>query len=617
MGRRRAQGNERLGDHVQRRASGILELRFPIPADAQHAFRDSKGRPQRTVIRSLGTRDHNLANAKADILRTEFRNQISKARTTSKVDGLTDYLVDLYEAELAEFRNQLADTSKQRQRALIAPSGEDAKKLESERIFRSDYGTALLSEEPDEVAATAGWAADEFFARLGVPIDRHAPEYRKVVAACADALADTVIAKAEMEKGLQPPTPLSRVLNKAIERKALPPNALTEEGKLPIKEYFETAYAAAGSYPGAPSTGERNISGKRHSVALFAEIMENKPIASITKGDLYKLLEKLLKLPDSRRLSGDLKKLSAGEIIQKVEDGSLKLPPIHPKTVNKHISNLASIVDFAERRQHIKPTDVRGVKAKFKDTEDAGRPFTSAELNRIFALPLFKGCAGEKVEGGLFKPGAVKVRDDRFWIPLVLLFTGGRSSEIVGLETADVVLDHETPHFLIVSNKTRPNLKNNHSRRMVPIHSRLIEFGFLDFVKQRIDRGDVRLFPMAGPTNYVDRSYGKTQRSLSAAFIMRQFNRTHLKHANADQNIGSIKCFRNTFEQESTSKISSDESRQRLTGRKVVSTARIYTNNIPRDDEQRSAQLKKLKDEIELIKYDFLDLSGLACSTSC
>ncbi|MDP1617909.1 hypothetical protein [Phenylobacterium sp.] len=261
--------------------------------------------------------------------------------------------------------------------------------------------------------------------------------------------------------------------------------------------------------------------------------------------------------------------------------------------------------------------DSRGVKARIDGGElGAGRSFTTAELNRIFALPLFAGCAGDQIEGGLFKPGSVKIRDDRFWIPLALLFTGARSSEIVGILSNEVVLDHEVPHFLIQPNAVRLRLKNVHSRRMVPIHARLIELGFLDFAKARVANGDDRLFPMAEQTQYREGATGiAVRRSLASSLIMRQFNRTVLTHADARADGGSIKCFRNTFEQEAASKISSDEVRQRLTGRKVVSTSRIYTENIPYDPVKRASQLLMLKSEIDKITYDHVNLDHLPIRT--
>lgn len=611
MGRKRAAGNERLGQHVQRRSNRYLELRFPVPADVQHAFRDAQGRPRSVIIRALGTTDVNLANAKAEAIKTQLREDVRRARETGGSESLGDFLRWLYDYDLAAFRREEDYRAKAGLRERFTnPEGAETS-LAWAASARMNYGASLTSEDPEERRAAASWAVSEYFERQGRRANPASPEYQVVADECARVLIDGVLAKHALASGQPAPAPLSSLLGKALAHDANLAGALSDRGRLPITRYFEEVYAPAETREGAPAKGERNISGKRHTVRLFKELMGNKPVCAISKGDLYAFLDKLLVYPDARLLTGQLKKLDAGAVLSKVQAGEVKVAAMHPKTANKHLSNLSAVLQFAERRRDVDTVDSRGVKARFEDDEDAGRPFTTAELNRIFALPLFAGCAGEGVEGGLFKPGAVQIRDDRFWIPLVLLFTGARSSEIVGMLTNEVVTDHPVPHFMIVPNSVR-RLKNKHSRRMVPIHSYLVRMGFLDFVRKRVGEGHERLFPMAEETTYREGATGRTiKRALSQSLIMRQFNRTLLGHANARADRGSTKCFRNTFEQQSMSKIESDEIRQRLTGRKVVSTARIYTDNIPRDAEHRCAQLVRLRNDIECVTYDAVKLDHL------
>jgi len=414
----------------------MLELRFPIPQDVQLAFRDAHGKPRKAVIRSLGTSDVNLANAKADLLRTQIREDIQRAREAKEPHSLGDFLRWLYDYDLASFKLSRAYRAKRDLASFVDPHyGE---RMQADRLV---LGAALTSTDPQERRAVAGWAADEFFHRRGEQPNPQSPEYAEVVEECARVLVDGVLAMNEMEAGRPPPAPISERLANVIASKEELANALTDQGRLPLSVYFEEVYAANETREGAPVQGERNIPGKRYSVRLFKELIGDKPICSITKGDLYDFLNKLGRFPDGRLLSGDYKQLSAGKVLEKVRSGELKVAPIHPKTANKHLSSLSAVLEFAEKRRHVDRVDSKGVKARFEDHEDAGRPFTTDELNRIFALPLFAGCAGEDVEGGLFKPGPIKIRDDRFWIPLTLLFTGARSSEIVGLLTAEVVID--------------------------------------------------------------------------------------------------------------------------------------------------------------------------------
>ena len=610
MGRKRAVGNERLGEHVQRRSGGALELRFPIPEDVRAAFLDGHGRPRSQITRSLGTSDVRLANREADRLRVEVRADIERVRAARGSYDLNAHLQGIYDAEMSDFGVRRASDQSRRRDVFfstVARSERASKDVEAGTVRRKWHGAALTSGDPEERRAVAGWAADKFFSERGEPIDRASPTYAAVADECARVLADSVMAQQDIEEGRVEPTPSSERLRRVLERDRAPSNALSDRGSYPISRYFEEVYASAAT-SGPTKTGERNIPGKRHSVALFCDLMGDLPVSAISKGKLWEFLDKLRQLPDSRSLSGPQRLLAKSQIIDEMKRGSISIALLSPKTVNKHVTALTTVVGYAEKRRDIGCADVRGVHADCS-SEDQGRSFTTAELNRILQQPLFAGCQGDQVELGLFKPGPVMVRDDRFWIPLLLLFTGARSSEIAGLLTSEADVEHAVPHLLIQPNSVR-RLKNTHSRRMVPLHSRVLSAGFREFVRSR--SGTERLFPMAVATTYRDGATGATMgRAVSNSLILRQFNRTILDHADARSDRGSIKCFRNTFEQESLAQIGSDEFRQRLTGRKVLSTSRIYTDNIPRDEIKKTALLGALAFELERITFSGVGLDHL------
>lgn len=607
MGRKRLAANGKLAQYVHVRAGGILELRFPVPADLREAFRNSNGKPPSHIIRSLGTTDVRLANAKADALKSDLRKEFMKVRQQRQSGTLQDYLQRLYDEELAEFHRA---TELKRRADLIGDRGWMS--VGTSPASRAPYAKALSAPDIDERRAAAGWAADRFFADRGEVVAPNSAEYQAVLDACAAVLVDTLVAAEDLDAGRPEPKPLSTQLRAATKSKVELPNALTSEGGLPLSEYFEVVYVKALTTARGPQKGERNIPGKRHAVRLFREVFGDKAVGAITKGDLWTFLDNLTQLPDPRSLSASIKKLPAPELIEWAKThGTADL--LSEKTANKHLSGIVSILKHAEKRRHIDKADVDRVKAEVIEDGPTGRSFTTDELNRIFSLPIFAGCAGDDAEAGVFKKGDVLIRDDRFWIPLLLLFTGARSSEVVGLLAGEVDVDHETPHIVIQPNAIR-RLKNTHSRRMVPLHFRILDLGFAGFVRRRLmtDGADGRLFPMAIQEHYIDGATGESfAKALSSSLILRQFNRTHLEHADARKDRGSIKCFRNSFEQESSSRIKSDEVRQRLTGRKVVSTARIYVDNIPYDLMQRRTQLKHLKEEIDRITFDGVNFDHL------
>ena len=84
-----------------------------------------------------------------------------------------------------------------------------------------------------------------------------------------------------------------------------------------------------------------------------------------------------------------------------------------------------------------------------------------------------------------------------FWLMPLGLFTGARLNEICQLRVHDVLHDaHGVPLISINASGFNKSLKNAQSEREIPICSKLIEMGFLDFVEERRQAGgpDALLF---------------------------------------------------------------------------------------------------------------------------
>jgi integrase len=85
---------------------------------------------------------------------------------------------------------------------------------------------------------------------------------------------------------------------------------------------------------------------------------------------------------------------------------------------------------------------------------------------------------------------------ERYWLPLCLLWSGARREEIAQLYLDDVKQVEAVWVFDIKTDEKRgQGLKNEASVRMVPVHSRLIELGLLQYVNQTRATGALRLFP--------------------------------------------------------------------------------------------------------------------------
>ncbi|WP_242650513.1 site-specific integrase [Cognatiyoonia koreensis] len=200
-------------------------------------------------------------------------------------------------------------------------------------------------------------------------------------------------------------------------------------------------------------------------------------LGTITKQDANAVKKVLQALPASRNTKPKLKAMPLMEVIK--EPGHRK---IAPKTINSHIQMFKSFFDWAERHGYAPHTlfdKMKVAKAKNSDTER--KPFTPEQAHLIFA---------ELTDNAT---GLVR-KDSHKWGMLLGMFTGARLNEICQLDIADVQQDGET-WFLNITDEGDDNksVKSQAGRRKVPLHSALIQLGFLDFVASR--KATKRLFP--------------------------------------------------------------------------------------------------------------------------
>ena len=112
---------------------------------------------------------------------------------------------------------------------------------------------------------------------------------------------------------------------------------------------------------------------------------------------------------------------------------------------------------------------------RLDEDESSRAPFELRELQAIFTAAVFT--KGERPKGGQGEAA--------FWLPLLALFGGERLSELTGLRVSDVAHNGLIGAVSIYINEDRKagrRLKTKQSERYIPVHPKLIELGFLDFV---------------------------------------------------------------------------------------------------------------------------------------
>jgi integrase len=163
-------------------------------------------------------------------------------------------------------------------------------------------------------------------------------------------------------------------------------------------------------------------------------------------------------------------------------------------TLAKHISLLRAAFQIAVDDDKLPTNPFSGVKVSVQQTsgKDKSRlPFNTDELQKIFSGPVYQPN---------FEPRP-SLGAACFWLPLMALFSGARLEELAQLEVSDVEVDPVHGSYICIRRAVdgSKRAKNLNSVRNFPVHPRLVEVGFLDFVKSRKSG---RLFPALRADKY-------------------------------------------------------------------------------------------------------------------
>ena len=210
--------------------------------------------------------------------------------------------------------------------------------------------------------------------------------------------------------------------------------------------------------------------------SLFTRICGDLPISAYNREQLVYFKQTIQKLPKNLNKDPRFKGRRVAEILRMRE-----IEPLDVLTVNKYLARTTAFFSWCQRNNFIEhnPADRLSIRSK-KHPRDHRDDFTSEELQMLFM-------------GDVYQPG-VKHIPYRFWLPLLGIYTGARLDELCQLYTDDIRQISGIWCFSF-NNDGLKKLKNLSSIRTIPIHSKLVELGFLNFVSHRRERNDLRIFP--------------------------------------------------------------------------------------------------------------------------
>ncbi|WP_234149566.1 site-specific integrase [Sphingobium sufflavum] len=173
--------------------------------------------------------------------------------------------------------------------------------------------------------------------------------------------------------------------------------------------------------------------------------------------------------------------------------------------VRDRLAYLRTLLEWAAQNDVIADNPARDVKMAVKEKRAKRKDFSADDLNALFACPVH--ALGQRPKGSFGEAA--------YWLPLVAIYMGARREEIGQLRVSDVRLeayideaDERREAWCIDviemgddddEGAALPTaVKNEASMRLVPIHPKLIELGFVDYVQNLPDQSG-RVFPELKP----------------------------------------------------------------------------------------------------------------------
>ncbi|MBN8630726.1 MAG: site-specific integrase [Rhodobacterales bacterium] len=250
----------------------------------------------------------------------------------------------------------------------------------------------------------------------------------------------------------------------------------------------------------ANQTNEKRGDRIEGEIALIKEALGAETgLVSITYDRVQAFRVLIAKVPANRN------KVFPGLTLQQQIDRAAKAgkPVLSIKSQGLYLRCLFDILEAGRVRNLIPNNPATGLKPlqKDKETEAEKRmPWDANQVKGFFEGKFYHRCASD-----LPSPYTLKDKGWRFWLPLLMLFSGARPNELAQLHCDDIRQTEAGTWYFSLSDENGKTLKTGSSRRRVPLHSELVKIGFLEFVEARRKRNgpkEPRIFAELKPDKY-------------------------------------------------------------------------------------------------------------------
>jgi integrase len=207
------------------------------------------------------------------------------------------------------------------------------------------------------------------------------------------------------------------------------------------------------------------------------ELMGDMPVEAFDVQQARLLKERLSRCPQYFGLRPEYE----GKTLKQVVESGATYKTITAVTVNNRLRKLSAFLNWCKANGYVADNPLVGMKVMTGSAKEARLSFHRHDLTTLLDLDTLKAQA--------------RKHPWRYWLPLLGRTTGARLEELCQLRVDDFIELQGILCIRIDDSREDQNLKNSSSRRVLPIHSALIDLGLLQHVESVRTTGADRLFP--------------------------------------------------------------------------------------------------------------------------
>ncbi len=208
---------------------------------------------------------------------------------------------------------------------------------------------------------------------------------------------------------------------------------------------------------------------------LLKEILKNPAVETISIKTASQFKGTLLQLPPNRT-KGKYRGKSVKELLAMRPSKTVSV-----STVNKYLRRVSSLFDWGRKHgyTHENPFAGLGIREKRQAHEERAK-FSEADISCLFNSKNLNQSTG--------------YHSYCYWLPWLGLYTGARIEELCQLHLTDICKEGDI-WVIDVNDDKEKRLKTLASKRLIPVHPKLIEIGFIEHVEKLQLKKQKRLFP--------------------------------------------------------------------------------------------------------------------------